>query len=177
MIKSTCRCGWDRVHKNQGRFSQAGLWEPGVTFTKIICGCVCRTSKIWLSLYQILPNLPPIRMPCLKEKHPILTKLGAYYNNLPKIYPIFKIWAPLSLIKAPIAIPNFAKKHPKRRAHTYTMPVWEPHRDKNLYEKRFSNSCWIGPYNGLAPFAFCRSSISAAGISGWLYTGATYSGV
>ena len=27
---------------------------PGgvVTFTKIVCGCACRTSKIWLSLYQ-----------------------------------------------------------------------------------------------------------------------------
>ena len=83
-------------------------------------GCACRTSKIWLSLYQFLPNFPPINIPFSKEKHPILTKLGAFYNIWPKIHPIFfnlgcchLWWNP----PPPIAIPNFEKKHPKRQAH------------------------------------------------------------
>ena len=67
---------------------------------------------------NFLPNFPPISIPFLKEKHPILIKLGAFYNNLPKILPIYVIWAPSSLMKTPpIAIPNFAKKCPKRQAH------------------------------------------------------------
>ena len=66
---------------------------------------------------NFLPNFPPISIPFLKEKHPILIKLGAFYNNLPKIHPIYVIWAPSSLMKPPIAIPNFAKKCPKRQAH------------------------------------------------------------
>ena len=66
---------------------------------------------------NFLPNFPPISIPFSKEMHPILTELGAFYNNLPKIHPSYVIWAPLSLMKPPIAIPNFAKKHPKRQAH------------------------------------------------------------
>ena len=54
-----------------------------------------------------------------QEKHPILTKLGAFYNDLAKIHPIYVIWAPSSLMKPPIAIPNFAKNHLKR--HTMSM--------------------------------------------------------
>ena len=30
----------------------------------------------------------------LKENLPILSKLGAFYHNLPKINPIYVIWAP-----------------------------------------------------------------------------------
>ena len=55
--------------------------------------------------------------PVLKEKHPILIKLGAFYNDLSKIQSIYVIWAPSSLMKNPIAIPNFAKRRPKRQAH------------------------------------------------------------
>ena len=51
------------------------------------------------------------------KKHPILAKLGAFYNNLPKIYSIYVIWAPSSLMKPPDRYTNFAKKHPKRQAH------------------------------------------------------------
>ena len=35
---------------------------------------------------NFLPNFPPISIPFLKDKHPILTKLGAFYNNLPQIH-------------------------------------------------------------------------------------------
>ena len=64
---------------------------------------------------NFLTNFPPISIPFLKERHPILTKLGAFCNNLPKIHQIFVIWVPSSLIKLLIAIPNFAKKRPKGR--------------------------------------------------------------
>ena len=37
---------------------------------------------------NFLPNFPPISIPFSKEKHPILIKLGAFYNNLPKIHTI-----------------------------------------------------------------------------------------
>ena len=50
---------------------------------------------------NFLPNFPPISIPFSKEKHLILTKLGAFYNNLPKIHPIYVIWAPSSLMKTP----------------------------------------------------------------------------
>ena len=73
---------------------------------------------------NVVPNFPPINIPFLKEKHPILTKLGAFYNNLPKIHPIYVIWTPSSLMeKSPIAIPNFAKKSPPKGRHIYVYHV------------------------------------------------------
>ena len=36
------------------------------------------------------PNYPPISIPFSIEKQPILPKLGAFYNNLLKIHPIFE---------------------------------------------------------------------------------------
>ena len=38
-----------------------------------------------------LSNYLPISTPILIEKHPILPKLSAFYNNLLKIYPNFKL--------------------------------------------------------------------------------------
>ena len=40
---------------------------------------------------DFLPNFPPISIPFSKEKHPIWIKLGAFYNNLPKIHLIYVI--------------------------------------------------------------------------------------
>ena len=65
-----------------------------------------------------LPNFPPIIIPFSKEKHPILTKLNVFYHNLLKIHPIYVFWAPLSLMKPSIDIPNLAKKVPQK-AGTY----------------------------------------------------------
>ena len=40
------------------------------------------------------------------------------YHDLLKIHPIYVDWAPSSVTKSPpIAIPKFAKKHPKRQPH------------------------------------------------------------
>ena len=47
----------------------------GVTFVKIVFRCTCRTSKIWLSLYQFFTQLgpySPTSIPIRIEKHPIL---------------------------------------------------------------------------------------------------------
>ena len=66
-----------------------------VTFTKIVPGCACWTLKIWLSLYNFLPNNSPTSILFLIEKQPILTKLGTLFlNSLLKIHPIYVIWAP-----------------------------------------------------------------------------------
>ena len=63
---------------------------------------------------NFLPNCTII--PFSKEKHPILTKLGAFYNNLPKIHPIYVIWAPPSLMKLPrsLAYTKFREKAPQK---------------------------------------------------------------
>ena len=69
---------------------------------------------------NFLPNFPPVSTPFLQEKHPILTNLGAFCNNLPKMHQIYVICAPSSLMKNPLtALPNFAKKCPKRQAHIH----------------------------------------------------------
>ena len=73
---------------------------------------------------NFLPNLPPISIPFLKEKHSILTKLGAFYNNFPKIHPIYVIWAPCSLIKPPDRYTKFREKVPQKTGtYTYTMSM------------------------------------------------------
>ena len=98
-----------------------------LTFTKIVRGCTCRRLKIWLSLYQFLLDFPLISIPFSKEKHPILNKLGAFYNNLPKIHPIYVIWAPSSLMKLPPdCYTRFCKKAPQKAdTYMYNMSMWE----------------------------------------------------
>ena len=76
---------------------------------------------------NFLPNFPPITIPFSKERHPILIKLGAFYNNLPKIHPIYVIWAPSSLMKTPDRYTKFCEKAPQKvGTYTYTMSMWEP---------------------------------------------------
>ena len=68
---------------------------------------------------NFLLNFPSINIPFLKEKHPILIKLGAFYDNLPKIHPIYVIWAPSSLMKTPDRYTEFRENAPQK-AGTYT---------------------------------------------------------
>ena len=74
---------------------------------------------------NLLPYFPPICIPFSKEKHPILTKLGAFYRNFSKIHPIYVIWAPSSLMKTLRLLYQFLRKStPKRQAHNmYTMSM------------------------------------------------------
>ena len=74
------------------------FWRPGGgTFANSLCGFTCWCQTCFSK--PISHNYPPVSIPILKEKHPILLKLGAFYHNLLKIHPIHVIWAPSSLMK------------------------------------------------------------------------------
>ena len=72
---------------------------------------------------NFLPNFPPINIPFSKEKHPIWIKLGAFYNNLPKIHPIYVIWAPSSLMKTPRSLYQISRKSAPKGRHIYAYHV------------------------------------------------------
>ena len=72
---------------------------------------------------NFLPNFPPISIPFSKEKHPIWIKLGAFYNNLPKIHPIYVIWAPSSLMKTPRSLYQISQKSAPKGRHIYVYHV------------------------------------------------------
>ena len=72
---------------------------------------------------NFLPNFPPISIPFSKEKHPILIKLGIFYNNLPKIHPIYVIWAPSSLMKTPRSLYQISRKSAPKGRHIYVYHV------------------------------------------------------
>ena len=82
------------------RYGTGNIVSLEDTFVKVErgCTCACWPSKIGLSLYQISHNHPPISIPFLKEKHPILLKLGAFHSSLLKLHPIYVIWALLYLM-------------------------------------------------------------------------------
>ena len=55
--------------------------KPGrVTFTKIVLDVPAGPRKSDYLYTNFLPNFPTINIPFSTEKHPILTKLGAFYN-------------------------------------------------------------------------------------------------
>ena len=68
-------------------------------------------------------KFPPISIPFSKEKHPIWIKLGAFYNNLPKIHPIYVIWAPSSLMKTPRSVYQISRKGAPKGRHIYVYHV------------------------------------------------------
>ena len=72
---------------------------------------------------NFLPNFPPISIPFSKEKHPIWIKLGAFYNNLPKIHPIYVIWAPSSLMKPSRSLYQISRKSAPKGRHIYVYHV------------------------------------------------------
>ena len=51
-----------------------------------------RPQKFDFLFSNFLPNYPPISIPILIEKHPIVPKLGAFYNNLLKVHSSYVIW-------------------------------------------------------------------------------------
>ena len=91
---------------------------------------------------NFLPNFPPISIPFLQEKHTILTKLGAFYNDLPKIHPIYVIWAPSSLMKPPPhRYTKFHEKSPQKAGTcSYTMSMWEPPGDVSFVQTQKTQS-------------------------------------
>ena len=84
----------------------------GGGFKKLYVDVPVRRQKSDFLYTNFLLNFPPFSTLFSKEKHPILTKLGAFYNNLPKIHPIYVIWAPSTLMKTPDRYTKFREKAP-----------------------------------------------------------------
>ena len=99
----------------------------GVTFTKIVCGCACQTSKIWLSLYQFFVEFLTHQYTIFEKKHPISIKLGAFNNNLQKNTPnLFNLGSFSSDENARDRYTIFREKAPQKAGtYTYTMSMWE----------------------------------------------------
>ena len=107
------------VEVKQGMQRARGLLSP-----KLYMDVPAGRQKSDFLYTNFVPNFPPISIPFLKEKHPILTKLGAFYNNLPKIHSIYVIWAPSSLMKTPDGYTKFHKIVPQKAGtYTYTMSM------------------------------------------------------
>ena len=49
-----------------------------VTFTKIVRGCACRTSKIWLSVYQFFAKFPNHQYTIFGRKTPNFDQIGCF---------------------------------------------------------------------------------------------------
>ena len=80
--------------------------------------CLPNLKKSDFLYTNFSPNYPPIGVPFSIEKHLILPKLGAFYHIICSKYTQFlNLGSFVSDENPPIAIPNFAKKHPKRQAH------------------------------------------------------------
>ena len=86
-----------------------------------------RPQKPGFLYTNFLHDFPPTSIPFLKEKHPILTKLGAFYNNLPK-YTQFMSFGLLCLYQISLKIT------PKgRHIYTYTMSMRDTPRRRILF--------------------------------------------
>ena len=81
-------------------------------------------------LFPIFKNFftqPPISIPSLIERHPILPKLSAFYNNLLKVHQIYVILATQSLMKTHWWLYQISWKKAPQKADTCTnsMSMWE----------------------------------------------------
>ena len=98
----------------------------GVTFTKIVHGRACRTSKIWLSLYQFFCQIShPSVYHFQKKSTQFWPNWVFFYSNLLKIQPIYVIWAPSSLMKTPRSLYQISRKSAPKGRHIY-MSIWDP---------------------------------------------------
>ena len=105
-----------------GKLEMRAFWRPGGgTFANSSCGFTCW----WQTCFSkpISHNYPPVSIPILKEKHPILLKLGVFYHNLLKIHPIHVIWA-LHLWWKHTKYREIAPE--KGDTYTFTTSMWDP---------------------------------------------------
>ena len=80
--------------------------------------CLPDLRNLTISIPIFFAKFPTHQYTIFERKAPNLIKLGAFYNNLPKIHPIYVIWVPLSLMKTPRSLYQISrKKCPKRQAH------------------------------------------------------------
>ena len=107
---------WVKIMQTLGYFMGGGLLQPK-SYVDVPAG----PRKSWFSPYQLFAYLYHLKT------HPIVTKLGAFYNNVPQIDPIYVIWALSSLMKTHDRYTKFREKAPQKAGtYTYTMSVWEP---------------------------------------------------
>ena len=113
-------CLFDIVYVNlcKGGITPGGLLPP-----KSYVDVPARRQKSDFLYTNLLPNFSPINKSFLQEKHPILTKLGDFYNDLPKIHPIYVIWAPSSLMKTPRSLYQISRKSAPKGRHIYIYHV------------------------------------------------------
>ena len=113
------------LHQMQFKFSLTRGYTPGggVLSPKSYVDVPAGPRKSDYIYTNFLPNFPPISIPFSKEKHPIWIKLGAFYNNLPEIHPIYVIWAPSSLMKTPRSLYQISRKSAPQGRHIYVYHV------------------------------------------------------
>ena len=68
-----------RMHKIWDKYyTKYTCPRGGGSFTKIVRGCACRTSKIWLSLYQFFAKFPTHQFTIFERKAPNLDQIGCF---------------------------------------------------------------------------------------------------
>ena len=99
----------------------------GVTCAKIICGCACGTSKIWLSLHQYFAKLPTHQYTFFDRKAPNFSQIGRFltFLNFAQNTPNFEFGLLRLWWKPTDRYPNFVKKHSKRQAHIHIPSQYE----------------------------------------------------
>ena len=91
-------------------------------------------NRTWMCLPDLenltisIPIFCQISHPSVYHFRKKSTQFGSnwvlFYNNLPKIHPIYVIWAPSSLMKTPDRYTKFCEKVPQKAGtYTYTMSM------------------------------------------------------
>ena len=89
--------------------------ERGLFFPKSYVDVPAEPWKLYFLIPIFLPNNQPISIPASIEKHPILPKLGAFYNNFLQIRPFLKKFGLLCLWwKATNGYTKIYKKAPQK---------------------------------------------------------------
>ena len=73
--------GLQRAAMEDGSVWTMIVWTAipgGGSFTKIVCGCACRTSKIWLSLYQFFAKFPTHQYSIFERKALNFDQIGCF---------------------------------------------------------------------------------------------------
>ena len=85
----------------------------------------CNNAKtFFVGLLSAFPEFPTHQYTIFERKRQILTKSGAFYNNLPKIHPIYVIWALSYLMKKkPNRHTKFREKAAKKGRQIYVYHV------------------------------------------------------
>ena len=140
-LGSSSRFLWNKL------FMDSWVWVPSVPmeYWKLseLKMCLPDLKNQTFSIPIFLSNFSPVSIPFLKAKHPIFTKLAAFYNNLPKIHPIKVIWVPSSLMNPSHCYTKFCEKVPQKAGtYTYAMSMRDP-LERFRYYKSTCRCIWV----------------------------------